>query len=289
MFRSILSAVLVLVSGTASAIGAEKPPETLARATKWVVDYDRDACHLAAQFGEGKKSVIAKFTRYQPGDQFDLALIGDRFVSADAEVAGKIDFGLSNKPVDLNGLNGTMGKTKAIFLRSLRFDGWESSEKMEVAPTLTPEQEARITGVTVDLRGRPPFRIEFGSLAKPLAQMRLCMDNLVKSWGYDPVEQAGALRPASPITSPGTWLSSSDYPMNAVMNGHNGLVQFRLDIDSEGKVLGCFILSRTSPDDFADTTCRAMTRRARLQPALDAQGRPMRSYFVSKVVWLTGR
>jgi TonB family protein len=115
------------------------------------------------------------------------------------------------------------------------------------------------------------------------------MDNLVKSWGYDPVEQAAALRPVSPITSPGTWLSGNDYPLNAVMNGHSGLVQFRLDVDAEGKVLGCFILSRTSPDDFADTTCRAMIRRARLQPALDAQGKPIRSYFVGKVVWLASR
>jgi hypothetical protein len=73
------------------------------------------------------------------------------------------------------------------------------------------------------------------------------------------------------------------------MNGHNGLVQFRLDVDPGGKVAGCFILSRTSPDDFADITCRAMTRRARLQPALDAKGKPIRSYYVNKVIWLAGR
>lgn len=290
MFRSILSAVLVLIPGTAGAAGAEKPPEVLARTTKWVVNYDRDACHLAAKFGEDKDSVIAKFTRYQPGDPFDLTLIGKRFISRDSDIhaGGKVDFGLSAKPLDLGGLYGTMGKSNALFLRSLRFDGWESNEKMEVPPDVTPEQEARITGATIALQGRQPFRIEFGSLGKPLAQMRLCMDNLVKSWGYDPVEQAAALRPVSPITSPGTWLSGNDYPVNAIRGGHSGLVQFRLDVDAEGKILGCFILSRTSPDDFADTTCRAMTRRARLQPALDAQGRPMRSYYVSKVVWLAG-
>jgi TonB family protein len=280
---------IVLSASAAGAVGAEKPPETLARAGKWLVNYDRDACHLAAQFGEGKSAVIAQFTRYEPGDHFDLALIGNRFNSEDAKAAGTVDFGLSAKPAELNGLHGNVGKTKAVFLRSLRFDGWQSKEKFAMPPRLGPGQEAGITGTTIDLRGRRPFRLEFGSLEKPLAQMRLCMDNLVKSWGYDPEEQAAALRPVSAITSPGSWLSGGDYPMNAVMQGHNGVVQFRLDVDAEGKVAGCFILSRTSPDDFADITCRAMTRRARLQPALDAKGKPMRSYYVNKVVWLTGR
>lgn len=289
MFRSMFAGLVLLNTSAAGAVGAEKPPETLTRAGKWLVNYDRDACHLAAQFGEGKNAVIAKFTRYEPGDHFDLALMGNRFSSSDAEVVGTIDFGISAKPVDLNGFHGNVGKMQAIFLRSLRFDGWQSKEKFDVAPRLTVEQEARITGVTVDLRGRRAVRLEFGSLLKPLAQMRLCMDNLVKSWGYDPVEQAAALRPVGAITAPGGWLSSSDYPLNAVMNGHNGLVQFRLDVDAEGKVAGCFILSRTSPDDFADITCRAMTRRARLQPALDAKGKPMRSYYVNKVIWLSGR
>lgn len=289
MLRLIFLGAAAFIASAASAAGAEKSPETLARAGKWLVNYDRDACHLAAQFGEGKNAVVAKFTRYEPGEHFDLALIGNRFNSDEAEVAGTVDFGISAKPVKVNGLYGNVGKTKAVFLRSLRFDDWQSREKFDVAPKLAPGQEARITGVTFSMRGKRPFRLELGSLEKPHVQMRLCLDNLVKSWGYDPAQQAAALRPVSAITSPGSWLSSGDYPIGAVMNGHNGLVQFRLDVDPDGKAAGCFILSRTSPDEFADLTCRAMTRRARLQPALDAEGRPMRSYYVNKVVWLAGR
>jgi TonB family protein len=284
-----IARVLALVSflaAAASPASAERQPETLARTGKWLLDYDRDACHLAAQLGEGKKAVILRFTRYEPGDHFDLALLGDRFRALDAKVQGKVDFGLAAKPVEVKGLSGNMGERKAVFLSSLRLDGWQRDGKFDVAPAMTPEQEARVTGLALDTRGARAVRLEFGSLAKPFAAMRNCMDNLVKSWGYDPAQQTAALRPVSAITSPGSWLSSDDYPMISAMNGHNGLVQFRLDVDADGKVARCFILSRTSPDDFADITCRAMTRRARLQPALDAQGRPMRSYYVNKVVWL---
>lgn len=145
-----------------------------------------------------------------------------------------------------------------------------------------------VKGVTVDIQGKRPFRLEFGSLGKPFEQMRHCMDTLLESWGYDPKVQAELLRPASAITPPSRWLSPSDYPLGALRMGHNGIVQFRLDVDAEGKVGGCHVLARTSPDDFADATCRAVTRRAKLQPALDAEGKPVRSFYVQKVIWQVG-
>ena len=119
-----------------------------------------------------------------------------------------------------------------------------------------------------------------------MAEMRRCVDDLVKSWGYDPVQQATALRSVSSITPVRKWFESEDFPMDALLAHRSGVVQFRLDVDAEGKVLGCHILARTDPDAFADLTCRTLTKRAKLQPALDAQGKPMRSYFISKITWL---
>jgi TonB family protein len=79
---------------------------------------------------------------------------------------------------------------------------------------------------------------------------------------------------------------ASEYPAKAMAGGHNGLVQFRLDVDPEGKVSGCHVLARTNPDDFADLTCKSLTRRGKFKPALDAQGRPVPSFFVGKVSWM---
>ncbi len=283
LWSMIAAAVPTDVSPAAA---MDKQVETLSRTGKWVVNYDRDSCNLAVQLGNGDRMVIARFTRFEPGNRFDFALFGKRFFTSETRVEGTADFGLNPKPTEIHGLGGTSGKLRAMFFSSLRLDGWQRKNDGEVPPEVTPEEEARVTGVTVDLRGQRPFRLEFGSLGKPFAEMRRCMDNLVTHWGYDAAQQAAALRPASSITSPGTWLNSDDYPTGAYLNGHNGMVQFRLDVDAEGKVAGCYILSRTSPDEFADVTCRAITKRARLQPALDAQGRPMRSYYVNKVLWL---
>jgi TonB family protein len=267
------------------AVAKDREPEVLTRTGKWVLEYNRDACHLFAEFGEGDAQVVARFTRYQPGDGFDLALYGKRFRTADVRSEAKIDFGLAGAPVERGVTFGNAGKLPAVFIGSMRVDGWSAGPQPAVPPRITPEQEAKVSGVTVAVGRRARFRLEFGSLGKPLAQMRDCSANLVRSWGYDPDVQAALLRPASPIVSPATWLSPNDYPSDAVRMGYNGIVQVRLDVDAEGRVAGCFVLARTSPDEFADTTCRAVSKRAKLQPALDATGRPVRSYFLYKVNW----
>lgn len=286
MIRPLLFLLAVAGATALAAAPGDKPIETLARNGKWVADYDRDSCNLAVKLGEGKDSVIVRFTRYQPGEGFDLSLFGERYSTDEVRIEGSADFGLSAKPVKISGVSGSAGKLHALFFSGSRLDGWRGDGKRdETAPPITPEQEARVTGVTLRIQGERPLRLEFGSLAKPMAEMRKCMDSLVTSWGYDPAQQAAGLRSASPITSPGSWLNSEDYPPGALNGGHNGLVQIRLDVDAEGKVAGCYVLSRTSPDDFADITCRNVGKRARLQPALDAQGKPMRSFWVVKVHW----
>ncbi|MBC9032442.1 TonB family protein [Sphingomonas sp. JC676] len=277
-------ALCATMSGAAAA--KDREPEVLTRSGKWVVNYDPDACHLLAQFGKNDDPVILRFTRYEPGDKFDLSVLGNKVRSSDYKGSAKINFGLGT--FSEGALNGNAGKLKAMFFSSVRLDGWDRKSPNDVPPKVTPAQEASVTGVTLAIRGKRPFRLEFGSLAKPMEQMRACSANLVRSWGYDPAVQQTLLRPASPITAPGEWLASSDYPMAALMQGHNGQVQFRLDVDPKGAVAGCYVLARTSPDDFADVTCRAVSRRAKMQPALDAEGKPVRSFFVTKVHWLAG-
>jgi hypothetical protein len=260
-------------------------PETLKRSGAWVVDYNRDACHLIAQFGAGPDMIIMRLTRYEPGDWFDLDLYGHRLANTDVRSKATIDFGLRGTPVEALTTNGKTGDLPMMHLGSMRLDGWESEEPEEVGPQLHPQQEAAVSGVAVKIGRKKPFRLDFGSLAKPMEQLRICQADLLKSWGYDPVVQATLSKPVRPANSSARWLRTSDYPPGAVAKGQNGIVQFRLDVESDGRIAGCHVLARTSPDVFADTTCRAVSRRAKLQPALDATGKPVRSYYVQKVHW----
>jgi hypothetical protein len=283
MYRATIWLIAMVAALPAVAAAKDREPELLAHVGKWQVDYDKEACHLLGKFGEGEDHVIVRLTRYQPGDQFDLTLFGKRFRGLNASIELKMAFG-SGPAVKVDAMSGTAGKIPLIAMSSLRVDGWQG--KWAEAQDITPAQEAAIADATVSIPRRRPFRLGFGSLGKPLAAMRECQTNLVKFWGFDPQVQAGLSRRPTPTDEPAKWLRSSDFPMGSAMGGHNGIVQFRLDVDTEGKLSACHVLYRTEPDDFADLTCRALTKRVRFDPALDAAGTPVRSFYVNKVLWL---
>ncbi len=281
--------LLLVGAGAAAAPIApgDKPVETLTRTGKWVANYDRDSCTVVAPMGEGPGAAAVKFTRYEPGDNFDMWIVGSRFAERAPRVGGTVDFGLSPAPFEAYAFAGNTGKHPVLIFDSMRIDGWHASRLNEVGPVISRAQEGQVTGLTLALRGKAPLRFEFGPLTEPMVAMRRCMEQLVRRWGYDPVQQAAAQRPASPIKEPRTWLKFEDYPFKAMMRGHNGIVQFRLDVDAEGAVAGCVVLARTNPDDFGDITCRAITKRAKFHPALDVRGEPMRAFWVGSVRWVS--
>ena len=282
--RSIF-ALVVAAAPLGPAQAKASAPETLTRTGKWVVNYDRDACHLLAQFGTDKDILVMRLTRYEPGEAFHLSLYGRKLASDAPRIDADVDFGLRGTPVRMGALTGQVGEVPLLLFGSTRLDGWERSKPEETGPTLSPQQEGAVSGVTVKIQRKKPFRLEFGSLAKPMEQLRTCQADLLKSWGYDPVVQTTLTKPARPANAPTTWLKAADYPGGARETGQNGIVQFRLDVDAAGNISGCHVLARTNPDVFADATCRAVTRRARLSPALDANGKPVRSFYVQSVRW----
>lgn len=282
--KPLFLAVLGIV-GTSSAALAKDEPQVLKRTGQWELNYDRDACHLLAQFGAGDAKMLLRFSRYGLGDSFDLTVFGNQVRYDHAPRTIALDFGIAAKPETTRWSVGTIGTNAVLYFTSQRLDAYSRRAKDGAkAPPILPAQEAAVTGATISASGKPPFRLEFGSLAKPMAQLRACQDDLLRSWGYDPAVQATLTREAEPI-APGNWLTSEDYPEAALEKGQSGTVQFRLDVDPDGKMAGCYVVGRSSPDAFADATCKAVSSRARFRPALDANGRPVRTYYVHKVIW----
>jgi TonB family protein len=80
-------------------------------------------------------------------------------------------------------------------------------------------------------------------------------------------------------------LSANDYPRTALYRDQQGTVTMTLLIDVDGTVPDCGV-DETSGVPFLDmTSCYFITRRARFKPALDRNGRPVRSNFKQSVVW----
>lgn len=280
-------AALACAAAPMAAQAAEKPPVSLARQGGWEVNYDKDACHLFARFGTGEDETILGLTRYQPGDWTDIGLIGKPVRSRNPQSGIELAFGTQPARWEA-GMAGSAGSPARpmMVITGQRLDRWVPRTAEEAEPAITPAQEAAVKSITFRQSGGKPYRLETGSLARPLEGMRACLADLIKSWGYDPAVQAALSRPLKPASNPHMWFRSNDWPMHAAMQRHNGLVQVRMDVDDTGMLTGCNVLRRTNPDEFADVTCEVLRKRARFVPALDAAGKPVKSFYMYKVHWV---
>jgi hypothetical protein len=125
---------------------------------------------------------------------------------------------------------------------------------------------------------------EIGPMAAPLKAMNACVDDLVRSWGVDPLLMRNPKRMIEPMGSPRSWLSIEDYPDEMWHAHKGGVVPVRLLIDETGTVTNC-IPNVEQPGPFEEAVCRGIKKRARFRPALDADGKPMKSYWQQGVIF----
>lgn len=280
-----------LLAASMPLAASEAPATSLAHIGKWEINYDVDSCHLYGQFRTGADAVILTISQMQPGDSFEIKLIGQMFKGSPVETPIQLAFGAGAKMATYQGLSMIAGESKklaVVSITGLRIDGSIALPGVkQLQPEAMPEIEAMVTSITFKPHGGERYRLETGSMAKPMAALRACTTDLVQTWGYDPQIQAQLSKSATPIGNPGTWLTSVDFPKRSLSQGQSGQVDFRLDVDASGQISGCRVLYRTNPDDFSDLTCKLLQKRAKMMPALDVQGHPVKSYYVNRVVWLT--
>lgn len=282
--RGISSAFAIsLLAMPLAAQAKDEPPISLAKTTKWEMNYDADSCHLLAKFGQGEDTLLLRMTRYEPGDALTLMLYGKMFDDKRVWVPVKIGFG--NRPMrqSQGGAGTTASKQPFIILMNERVDGTRGiNSESDLAP-ISEALETKTSSITISMPGQRSYRLETGSLGAPFQAMRDCTDSLVVSWGYDPKSNARLNKRPTPIGNPASWMTTRDYPPAALRAAQSGIVQFRLDVDAAGKIAGCSVLSHFKPDAFSDITCGLLAKRAHFKPAIDEAGQPIKSYYINQI------
>lgn len=100
-------------------------------------------------------------------------------------------------------------------------------------------------------------------------------------------QMAWAVKPsgAKVVGSPGDWVSSDDYPPEALRMSASGTTAFRLDIDEAGQVSRCSVTKSSGTDLLDQTTCRVVSARAHFVPAIDKTGKSIVSTYSNSVHW----
>lgn len=90
---------------------------------------------------------------------------------------------------------------------------------------------------------------------------------------------------ASPTSSPGSWFSDADYPLDAQRAEIDGTTAFRLDIDRLGVPTRCTITTSSGSASLDTATCDKLMVRARFTPAKDAKGKSVPDTYNGRITW----
>lgn len=285
--RYIIGMVAAVSCAATTPAHAAPAPVVLEPASPWNIRYDEDSCRLSKMFGEGKTETAFFIERYEPSASMFIVVAGKPLKWALRSEKMHAAFSPDGPDADITYTLGNLGKLEPAIMATLE-PHQDSNEESAVRTftdydTIDEKQFSDVDTLTLHMPGKRNLVLKLGDMSAAMASLRKCTRELVTHWGIDVEKHDHLTRRVSPTSSPGKWIDSADYPAMARFAGKQGLVQFRLNVDAQGRATACHIQKATKPDEFADTVCRAMMENAHFEPALDANGQPIASYFRSAV------
>ena len=269
---------------------AAKPVVELRPSTPWNMHYAEDSCLLIRSFGEGKQRFVLRFERTAPGAKFGLSIVGAplRTYSNLSEIT--VTFGPQGRPDKReqapSGWAGDKEKLPLVIVEATSILGPMPTNILDYI-AISPEAEQAIDSLLIDHKSsKSVYLLKLGSMGAPMKAMRACTDELLGHWGLDPAIQRTLRSLPEPLSNPGDWLRSNDYPKEALASGKSAVIRFRLTVSAAGKATGCAIQSGTRNSEFEKITCALLVKRANFKPASDQAGTPVASYYTSTVTWI---
>lgn len=281
-----MMALIMMMPGTTGAYAAA--PVKLEAISKWNVEWTKTSCMLRRAFGTAAKPSLLIFERFGPSDSFQLSVISDEFKLYEQDEDLWVKFGNGEPRRSRSAMTGkTESGVATLFFSSLSLSAPVGDGSDAWFPPVTHATEAAATSVSITFFGKERI-FATGPLDKPFEALRQCTDDLVQFWGLDAKQQATLTKKATPLSNPGYWVRSNDYPTAMLNIGKQALVSFRLSIDAQGTPTACEVQRSYNDKKFDELTCALIVRRARFSPALDAKGQPVPSYYLNTVRWIMG-
>jgi hypothetical protein len=130
-----------------------------------------------------------------------------------------------------------------------------------------------------DPQGRALGSWTIPAAARAAEALAACEAEKLVDWGADPAAFEPGARGPRPANDPSTWFSQRDFGLANAMGSAAFTAVFRLAVSPEGRASDCALIESSGNVDLTGA-CRALTGRARYEPARDAAGNPIRSVAV---------
>jgi hypothetical protein len=289
VFHLSLAAAAAIIVSPKSVQANE--PRVFVGASAWAMNYAEDSCQLTRDFAYGDEVITLSLERLQPGDTVELSLASDELRRAPREFTTKFQFAPGAVQFESRQFQGKLEDGRDYFgLGPVRLgiaaapfgDAGQVQQAATSVYRPTDELEAaqKLEALTFTEGFTKDFRLDLGPMAPPIKAMQACMEELLIHWGVDVARHRTLTRPAVPAEDPQTWVTPADFPVDQRQRRRGGFNTVRLLLDAAGKPTHCEV-QRAGADSFNSAACRILMEKGRFEPALDASGQPMPSYYVA--------
>lgn len=290
----------------------DAPAQTFTLDGDWALDAGDDYCRLAANFTNGREAISFALERNRAENSARLVLVGN----AIRPFRGADTIGYAFLPDgEARGARYLRSQTpdrRAYFnLGTIVFGpdpfAQAAAGGAPPAPPPMPAAEegqapaafvippydraaeltyaAGIRGIALTTGLREPIRIETGSLRAPVEALQACADDLLRVWGLDYKRHQTMSRRAAPAGPafewiPGNVLGFQDFPL---LGGGNNVV--RVMVSAEGKPTACSVHWPSLDARKNERLCAGIMQNGKFEPALDASGAPMASYWMVEPIF----
>ncbi|MEP3052173.1 MAG: TonB family protein [Erythrobacter sp.] len=268
----------------------------------WNLDYAANKCRLAREFGGDDNRHILVIEQYAPGRGFQLFVAGPSLRRYRHREPTDVSFSDSHEPFRTEPSLGDMNEVgKALIFPAIGLgdlgqsapeEGEEEAQEEEQTWLLFQDRQLNVEAAQsaqfiAFRQGRRKTTFATGSLGAAFEALNNCTIDLMRDWGLD-------IEAHSTARSPPSWINQSaiarrivdDYPRRALIRGEQGFIFMRAIIEPDGSVSDCALLKLTDADALESPACDAMTD-ARFEPALDAEGNPFRSFYLTIISYLS--
>jgi len=292
-FARTAALTIVLALGVAP-LGARAAEATLemAPSSAWVVDYAADRCALRRAFAAGDEQATLELRQYAPGDNLEVIVVSN--IPTRSRRGPRVRFEPDADWYDPPGamLLDVAAGHGVMYTDTLQPTALKPSGK-PYAPWSDQDRDAReasITGLTLAGPFEPTLTLATGRMRQPMEAMRACLHELVTHWGLDATAQETLSRKVMPIDQMGWARQTMDaYPTDMLRAGKSARLPIRVLVGTDGKPTACVALEGYAEPSFERAACASAMRYSRFEPALDASGQPVASYFVTTIVYTIGR
>lgn len=267
----ILGKALLAILGTSicsTPVAAAPLPPT----GPWVVDYSNDQCFLDRNYGTDARPVVLAIRRVPMDPQVNLGVYSRSGGPTSLTGKARLSFGPA-APLEASfRAYSVPGKDVRNFTTYL-----DNGAALLVAAAQSGSISLRAPGEVNETFLVP-------DLAQGMHALDACLADLAQNWGMSADQFARVRVPPRPLRL--DYLTARDFSAVELSRNSDSHPQVRLWVDETGKPLDCVPLQATASPAFAATTCQLLLQRAAFSPALDANGKPIRSIAVYTADWV---